>query len=77
MKTVEEIKAAIEAAVPGAAVKVMPNASPSAQHSLLIDAEHAIAIATFLRDDEELALDFLSNVTGWTGWTKRSPRKLK
>jgi NADH-quinone oxidoreductase subunit C len=64
VKTVEEIKSAIEAAVPGAAVTVIPNASPCGQHSLLIDAKHAFAIATFLRDDAELALDFLSNVTG-------------
>lgn len=77
LKTVEEIKSAIESAVPGAAVKVMPNASPSAQQSLLIDAEHAIAIATFLRDDEELALDFLSNVTGVDWLDKEIAEKVK
>ncbi len=64
VKTVEEIKAAIEAAVPGAGVEIVPNPSPSAQHSLLLDPIHAIAVARFLRDDAELALDFLSNVTG-------------
>jgi NADH-quinone oxidoreductase subunit C len=64
VKSAEEIKAAIEAAVPGAAVRVIANGSPSAQHSLLIDHEHALRIAEFLRDDGELALDFLSNVTG-------------
>lgn len=69
MKTVEEIKAAVEAAVPGASVTVVPNGSPSAQHSLLIDRDHAAAIAKFLRDNAELALDFLSNLTGvdWLG----------
>ncbi|MGA7110686.1 MAG: NADH-quinone oxidoreductase subunit C [Terracidiphilus sp.] len=64
MKTVEEIKAAIEAAVPGAAVEIVPNPSPSAQHSLRIAHDRAVEVATFLRDDAELALDFLSNVTG-------------
>ena len=64
MKSVEDIKRAIEAAVPGVAVTVIPNPSPSAQHSLLIDAQHAVSVAEFLRDDEELALDYLSNATG-------------
>ncbi len=70
MKTVEEIKAAIEAAVPGAGVEVVTNPAPSAQHSLRIAHEHAVEVATFLRDDEELALDFLSNVTG-VDWPDR------
>jgi NADH-quinone oxidoreductase subunit C len=64
LKTVEEIKTAIEAAVPGAGVEIVLNPSPSGQHSLRLDAAHAVAVATFLRDDAELALDFLSNVTG-------------
>lgn len=77
MKTVEEIKVAIEAAVPGAAVTVIPNASPSGQHSLLIGAEHATAVATFLRDDAELVLDFLSNVTGVDYLEKEITEKVK
>ena len=77
MRTVEEIKVAILAAVPGAAVTVLPNASPSGQLSLLIDAEHATAIAMFLRDDEELALDFLSNVTGVDWLDKEITEKVK
>jgi len=64
LKTVEEIKAAIEAAIPGAAVEIVPNPSPSGQHSLRLAPSHAIQIAKFLRDDAELKLDFLSNVTG-------------
>jgi NADH-quinone oxidoreductase subunit C len=77
VKTVEEIKAAILTAVPGASVTVFPNASPSAQKSLLIDAEHATAIAKFLRDDEDLALDFLSNVTGVDWLDKEIAEKVK
>jgi len=64
LKTVEEIKAAIEAAVPGAGVRIIPNPSPSAQHSLLLDPRAAVDVARFLRDDPDLALDFLSNLTG-------------
>lgn len=77
MKTVEEIKSAVEAAVPGAGVEVVTNPSPSAQHSLRIDPAHALAVFEFLRDDAELALDLLSNVTGVDWPEKRLPRKLK
>jgi NADH-quinone oxidoreductase subunit C len=77
LKTVQEIKAAIEVAVPGASVAVIPNASPSAQHSLLLDREHAFKVAEFLRDDDELALDFLSNVTGVDFLDKEISEKVK
>jgi NADH-quinone oxidoreductase subunit C len=77
LKTVEEIKAAIEAGVPGAAVDIVRNPSPSAQHSLLIGAERAVAVATFLRDDAELALDYLSNATGVDWPDKEIAEKVK
>ncbi len=64
MKSVEEIKAAIEAAVPGASVEFVPNPGPAAEHSLRLEPESVVAVATFLRDDADLAFDFLSNVTG-------------
>jgi NADH-quinone oxidoreductase subunit C len=74
---VEEIKAAIEAAIPGAGAKIIPNASPSGQHSLLLDPGHALKVARFLRDDAELALDFLSNVTGVDYLDKEIAEKVK
>jgi NADH-quinone oxidoreductase subunit C len=77
VKTVEEIKAAIEAAVPGAGVKIIPNGSPSAQQSLQLDPGKAFEVARFLRDDAELALDFLSNVTGVDYLDKEVSEKVK
>ncbi|MGA8088492.1 MAG: NADH-quinone oxidoreductase subunit C [Terracidiphilus sp.] len=77
MKTVEEIKAAIEAAVPGAGVEIVPNPGPSAQHSLRLKPDSATAVATFLRDDVDLALDFLSNVTGVDWPDKEIAEKVK
>jgi NADH-quinone oxidoreductase subunit C len=77
MKTVQEIKTAIEAAVPGAQVELVLNPSPSAQHSLRIDTAHAHAVALFLRDDKELELDFLSNVTGVDWPDKEISEKVK
>ena len=77
MKSVEEIKAAIEAAVPGAGVSIISNPSPSVQNSLLIDPCNAPEVARFLRDDAELALDFLSNVTGVDYLDKEVSEKVK
>jgi NADH-quinone oxidoreductase subunit C len=70
VKTIEEIKSAIQAAVPGARVEIVLNGSPSAQHSLLLDPPHAVAIGKFLRDNSDLQLDFLSNATG-VDWLDR------
>ena len=64
MQTLDQIKSRIGAAIPGARIEIIRNDSPSAQHSLLLDNEHAVAVARFLRDDPELRLDYCSNVTG-------------
>jgi NADH-quinone oxidoreductase subunit C len=77
LKTVEEIKAAIEAAVPGAGVVIVANPSPSGQHSLRLEPSSAVAVAKFLRDDAELALDYLSNVTGVDWPDKEVSEKVK
>lgn len=74
MESLEQIKTRIAAAVSGAKIEILPNASPSQQASLLIDNEHAIEIARFLRDDSELRLDFCSNVTG-VDWLDRTIKK--
>jgi len=60
----DQIKSRGEAAVPGARLEIISNDSPSAQRSLLLDNEHAVAVAQFLRDDPEFRLDYCSNVTG-------------
>lgn len=64
METPEQIKARVEAAIPGAKLEIIANDSPSAQRSLLVDAAHGLAVAKFLRDDAELQLDYCSNATG-------------
>jgi NADH-quinone oxidoreductase subunit C len=63
LETLEQIKTRVAAAVAGATLEIIPNGSPSAQHSLLVDNDHAVALATFLRDDPDLGLDYASNVT--------------
>src|SRR5580704_9648428 len=77
MKTVEEIKAAIEAAIPGAGVEFVPNPGPAAEHSLRLAPASAVAVATFLRDDAEMAFDFLSNVSGVDWPDKEIAEKVK
>jgi NADH-quinone oxidoreductase subunit C len=64
VETLEQIKSRIEVAIPGAQIEIIANDSPSAQRSLLVDREHALAVVTFLRDDAELKLDYCSNATG-------------
>lgn len=64
MEALEQVKSRVEAAIPGAKLEFIKNDSPSAQHSLWVDNEHALAAATFLRDDPALRLDFASNVSG-------------
>ncbi|MFM8333970.1 MAG: NADH-quinone oxidoreductase subunit C, partial [Opitutaceae bacterium] len=70
METPEQIRERILARFPGAEVNVVTNPGPAAQHSLLIGAAHAAAIAAFLRDDPVLRLDTCSNVTG-VDWPER------
>jgi NADH-quinone oxidoreductase subunit C len=77
MKSVEEIKAAIEAAVPGAGVEFVPNPGPAAEHSLRLAPASAVVVATFLRDDADLAFDFLSNVSGVDWPDKEIAEKVK
>ena len=79
MPPLEQIKSRVEAAVPGAKVDIVTNASPSQQHSLVIDNDHAVEIARFLRDDGQLHLDFCSNVTGvdWLDRTVKNAVKVK
>lgn len=73
----DEVKAAIEAAVPGCRVAVLPNGSPSGQNSLIIGPENGLEIATFLRDDPELRLDFCSDVAGVDWLDKEISEKVK
>jgi NADH-quinone oxidoreductase subunit C len=66
----EQLRDRILAQVPGAEVSVLTNPGASAQHSLLLGRQQAREIARYLRDAEELRLDFCSNVTG-VDWPER------
>ncbi len=73
----EKIKSDIEVSVPGCRLQIVVNASPSAQHSLVVGREHAVAVAKFLRDDAELRLDYCSNVTGVDWLDAETSEKVK
>lgn len=64
MEPLERIRDRIDARFGSGAATLVPNPSPSGQHSLLLRSEQAAAIAAFLRDDAELCLDYCSNVSG-------------
>jgi NADH-quinone oxidoreductase subunit C len=74
VESLEQIKARADAGVAGSRIDIVPNPGPAQQPSLLIDNEHAAAVAKFLRDDPALRLDFCSNVTG-VDWLDRTVKK--
>ena len=77
MEALEEIKARAEASVPGAKIEIVPNPGPANQPSLVIDNEHAVEVARFLRDDPALRLDHCSNVTGVDWLDRKVTKKVK
>ena len=79
MKTLDEIKSRAETAVPGATIEIIANPGPANEPSLLIDNDHAVAVARFLRDNDVLRMDFCSNVTGidWLDRTIKKTAKMK
>lgn len=64
METLEQIRDRLLARFPGAEITLVTNPGPAAQHSLLVGAARARELASFLRDDPALRLDYCSNVTG-------------
>ncbi|MCS1407521.1 MAG: NAD(P)H-quinone oxidoreductase subunit J [Verrucomicrobia subdivision 3 bacterium] len=64
MSTTEIILGQIKEEFPNAAVSLVVNESPSNQNSLLVAANDLFPISKWLRDQPELAFDYLSNVTG-------------
>src|SRR6266850_6537326 len=77
MESLDQIKARVEAGVPGAKIEIVPNPGPANQPSLLLDHEHAQAVALFLRDDPILKLDHCSNVTGVDWLDRKVTKKVK
>jgi NADH-quinone oxidoreductase subunit C len=60
----ETLKQRLEKAVPGAQIEILPNPAVPEQSSLLVDPAHVVAAARYLKDAEDLQLDYCSNVTG-------------
>lgn len=75
----DQLKARIEGAVPGASIEIVPNDCPAGPASLRVNREAALAVALFLRDDAGLKLDFASNVTGvdWLDLVTKEKVKVK
>jgi NADH-quinone oxidoreductase subunit C len=75
--TLEEIRSRLEAEISGCHAEIVVNGSPSAQNSLLIDRQHGLQTAMFLRDHPELQLDFCSNVTAVDWPDREKTEKIK
>jgi NADH-quinone oxidoreductase subunit C len=76
---IDQLKAKIEAAVPNARIEIIPNDTPAAQPSLLVNRDTLLGTARFLRDDPELRLDYASNLTGvdWPELVTKEKVKVK
>ena len=76
---VEPIVESVKAVIPGAVLEIVPNPSPSAQHSIIVDAAHAVAVATCLRDAVGMQFDYCTNVTGidWLSKETSTTTKVK
>lgn len=71
--TPEELKARLEAALPGVRLEVFSNPAVPAQASLLVAPADALTVARYLRDEPRLRLDMCSNVTG-VDWPDREEK---
>lgn len=69
----EELKARLEAALPGVRLEWLPNPAVSGQSSILVPPADAVRVATLLRDDPQLRFDMCSNVTG-VDWPEREEK---
>lgn len=70
METTAQLRDRLLTAFPGAAIELVENPGPAAQHSLQVDHAHARDIASWLKNDPALRLDFCSNVSG-VDWLDR------
>ncbi len=77
MESLEQIKARAEATVSGAKIEIIANPGPASQPSLLIDNDHAVAVARFLRDDPALRFDLCSNASGVDWLDRKVTKKVK
>ncbi|MEI6084180.1 MAG: NADH-quinone oxidoreductase subunit C [Verrucomicrobiota bacterium] len=64
MDTVEQIREAILNAVPGATVEIIPSTPAAQQPALLVDREHLLAAAKYLKEEARYQFDYCSCVTG-------------
>src|SRR5438270_12807651 len=74
MESLEQITNRGGLATHGAKIDIVVNPGPSQQSSLLIDNQHAVAVAQFLRDHPALGFDYCSNATG-VDWLDRKIKK--
>lgn len=70
MDSLDQLKTRIENSVRGARLEMVPNDSPGNPPSLLVDPQHIVAVATFLKSASGLRFDYASNVTG-VDWLDR------
>lgn len=63
METIEKIRDDVLAAVPEAAITIVPSTPAANQPALLVGREHIYRVAKFLKEDPRYQMDFCSCVT--------------
>jgi len=58
MESLEQIKTRVEGRIPGVRLVIIPNGSPSGQHSLLVDNATGNGGREFLREGSGLRFDY-------------------
>jgi NADH-quinone oxidoreductase subunit C len=64
MDTIEQIRSAVAAAVPGAQLEIIPSTPAARQPALLVDRQHVREVAGFLQNNPDYQFDYCSCVTG-------------
>ena len=64
MEAIEKLKELALTAIPGATIEIVNSTPAAAQPALLIDREHILGVAKFLKEDPRLQMDCCSCVTG-------------
>ncbi len=64
MKSLEEIIKTAGHSLEKAGLELIDNPSPCGERSILVDPSSFLALVELMRDDDEIGIDYLSNVTG-------------
>jgi NADH-quinone oxidoreductase subunit C len=75
MKSLEEIIKTAGHSLEKAGLELIDNSSPCGERSILVDPSSFLALVELMRDDDEIGIDYLSNVTG-VDWPEKIVKEM-